>query len=81
MDKLTPEDELLILQQGLQSPFWALISTKWDYFRTVAMKSLLSPDYDKRDFLAGKVAGMDALLGYPEKHIATLESKILQNKK
>ena len=80
MDLLTPEDEKLILEQGLKSPFWLLISTKWEYFRKIALNSLLSPDYGNRDFLAGKVKGMDDLLGYPLKHIETLKAKIEKNK-
>lgn len=78
MESYTPEDEKLILEQGINSPFWKLISSRWDYFRKIALNSLLSPDYGNRDFLAGKVKGMDDLLGYPAKHIETLRAKIEQ---
>jgi len=80
VDIFTPEDEKFILEQGINSPFWQLISTKWEYFRKIAMNSLLSPDYGNRDFLAGKVKGMDDLLGYPAKHIETLKHKIESSK-
>jgi hypothetical protein len=76
MDKMTPEDELLILEQGIKSSFWLLINQKWDNFIDQATASLLSPTYTNRDFLAGKIRGMKDLLNYPEKHIETLQRQI-----
>jgi len=76
VDIFEPNDEKLILEKGLESQFWLLISSKWQYFRKVALNALLSPNDGNRDFLAGKVKGMDDLLGYPEKHIETLKLKI-----
>ena len=81
MEQYTPEDEKFILEQGLNSPFWQIISTKWEYFRKIAMNSLLSPEYGHRDFLAGKIKGMDDLLNYPSRHIETLKAKIENSKK
>lgn len=76
----TPEDEKFILEQGLKSEFWQLVTSKWSVFRETAMKSMLSPNYGNRDFLAGKIKGMDDLLNYPQKHIETLESKLDKQK-
>ena len=76
MELYTPEDEKFILEQGLNSPFWQLISSRWDYFRKIALNTTLSPECNSRDFFAGKVKGMEDLLNYPEKHIQTLNIKI-----
>lgn len=78
MKQFTPDDEIFILEQGIKSDFWILLTQKWSGFRQIALNSLLAPDYAKRDFLAGKVKGMDDILGYPEKHIKTLKEKLVK---
>lgn len=78
MDKLNLEDELLILQQGIETPFWKLITAKWGNFMEQANGSLLSPTYTNRDFLAGKLRGMKDLLNYPATHIETLKRQLIK---
>jgi hypothetical protein len=78
MDNLTKEDEILILQEGMKSPFWQLMTNKWGWFLDQAMHSLLDPKYDHRDFLAGKVRGMRDFLSYPERRIQNLQTKTKQ---
>lgn len=76
MDKTTLEEELLILEQGINTPFWQLLTRKWNYFITEANKDLLNPACPNREFTAGKVLGMISLLNYPEKHIKTSRNQL-----
>ena len=72
MSDIPKEDELYLLRQGVDSPFWKHIHGKWSDFLDKAMAQLLNPKYENRDFLAGKVRGMKDLLSYPERRIETL---------
>jgi hypothetical protein len=76
---MTDQDELLILEEGIRSSFWKLMNDKWTKFNDLALSQLLSPTYNNKEFLAGKIKGQKALLEYPEVRIKTLKDKAVIN--
>lgn len=73
---MTKEEEIYIIQEGMKSEFWRLYTAKWAGFQELAMRSLLDPKYETRDFLAGKIRGMRDMISWPERRIKNLENGV-----
>jgi hypothetical protein len=72
---LTERDEALILQNGLQGEFWAILVKNFTNWRGLAMRELLSPNFAHKDYLAGKVKVLEDVMNFPTTRIKRIESK------
>ena len=83
MDKLkfTSEEELIIIQDGLNSQFWAVYSAWLSHASFTAIGSALSDKVENRDWMAGQANGLKRALNRPSERIRELKTKIEQAKK
>lgn len=78
---LTLEDESRIMQEGLKGQFWKVICARFEDLTKAnqnALKGQPNKDWGlgQREWLAGRLTGMEAVLKYPENHAKTLEEAI-----
>jgi len=78
LKSLTPEDELIILETGLNSPFWELIQARLSHLAFTSAGAALSKAVGERDWQAGEASGLKRALQFPGNRKRDLKTKIEQ---
>ena len=77
----TNEEELVIIQEGLNSQFWAVYSAWISHAAFTAAGAALSERVNNREWQAGHAEALKRGLNYPTKRLRELKSLIEQAKK
>lgn len=77
---LTTEDELIIIEQGVKTPFWELLQARLGQKALTAVGAALSERVEQRDWTAGRANGLREALKYPSDRIRDLKTKLEQQK-
>lgn len=76
--ELSAEDELRILEEGLRTPFWELLTAKLQHKTFTVMGIALSEDPKSRDWQAGRATGLKEATKLPADRARELKAKIKQ---
>ena len=77
----TPEEELVIIEEGLKSQFWAVYSAWLQDAGLTAIGSALSERVERREWMAGQASGLKRALKRPVDRVRELRTKLEQSKK
>lgn len=77
---LSKEEELVIIEEGLRSPFWEVLSARFAHLAFTAGGAALSERVEHRDWMAGKATGLKEALQHPANRARDLKRLIELNK-
>lgn len=72
---LTEQDEAIILQNGLNSDFWVILTKNFTKWRDLSLRELLSPNFPHKEYLSGKVKTLEDVMNFPTSRINRLSKK------
>lgn len=75
---LSKEDELVILEEGLKSHFWQVLSQRYSQRALTAGGAALSERVEHRDWMAGNASGLKEALNYPAERIRAIRTYLKQ---
>jgi len=78
LKSLTDEEELLILENGISTPFWELVQARLSHLAFTSAGAALSKGVSDRDWQAGEAAGLKRALQLPGNRKRDLKTKIEQ---
>ena len=77
---LSPEEELLHLEELIRNKGYLALIARLEGLIGVSTSGLKSSTCVNRDFIAGKVTGLETATGYTKKRIETLKNLIIIRK-
>jgi len=83
MEKLeiSKEEELAILEEGLNGQFWHVLQAKFFHLSMTSGGAALSAKCEHREWEAGHATGLKEALNYPSTRIRELKRFLAEQKK
>lgn len=79
---MIPEDELVVLERGMKSDFWALITARFHPQAKRLLRRMKEPDITtiERDRMVERLAMLDELLEWPSVRVDVLTAKLKESR-